>query len=106
LLVGVLNAVSGDSAAIGSDLMKSKLVRKITFTGSTRVGKLLMKQAAETVKRVTMELGGNAPFIVFPDADLKAAAKAVVASRLRNAGQTCICANRTLVHVRMPSDKY
>ena len=70
------------------------------FTGSTRVGKLLIRQSADTVKRVSMELGGNAPFIVFPDADLQAAAAAVVASSLRNAGQTCICANRTLVHVR------
>jgi hypothetical protein len=103
MLAGVLNVVSGDSPTIGSTLMQSDLVRKVAFTGSTRIGKLLMKQAAETVKRVTMELGGNAPFIVFPDADLHAAARAVVASRLRNAGQTCICANRALVHVRRPS---
>lgn len=96
----MLNVVSGDAAAIGETLTASPVVRKIGFTGSTRVGKLLLRQSAETVKRVSMELGGNAPFVVFADADVAAAADALVASGLRNAGQTCVCANRVLVHVR------
>jgi succinate-semialdehyde dehydrogenase / glutarate-semialdehyde dehydrogenase len=97
---GVLNVVSGDAPSIGTEMCTNPNVRKITFTGSTHVGKLLLKQAASTVKRVSMELGGNAPFIVFSDADIEKAADAVVASGLRNAGQTCICANRILVEVR------
>jgi succinate-semialdehyde dehydrogenase / glutarate-semialdehyde dehydrogenase len=90
--------VSGDFKAIGEALLDSPIVRKIGFTGSTKIGKYLMERSAATVKRVSMELGGNAPFIIFDDADLEAAAKAVAASGLRNAGQTCVCANRILVH--------
>ena len=97
---GVLNVVSGDSKSIGEALVSSNTVRKIGFTGSTKVGKYLMERSASTVKKVSMELGGNAPFIVFADADLEAAAKAVVMSGLRNAGQVCIAANRVMVHVR------
>lgn len=81
--------------------MASDVVRKIGFTGSTRVGKMLFAQAADTVKKVSLELGGNAPFIVFDDADLEAAASSLVASAFRNAGQTCICANRVLVQVQV-----
>jgi succinate-semialdehyde dehydrogenase / glutarate-semialdehyde dehydrogenase len=92
--------VSGDAPSIGAELCTNPNVRKITFTGSAHVGKQLLKQAADTVKRVSMELGGNAPFIVFSDADIEKAADAVLASGLRNAGQTCICANRILVAVR------
>ncbi|KIY92518.1 succinate-semialdehyde dehydrogenase (NADP+), partial [Monoraphidium neglectum] len=95
---GALNIVMGDAAAIGQTMMASEEVRKIGFTGSTAVGKTLMAQAANTVKRVSLELGGNAPFLVMEDADLALAAKGVVASALRNSGQTCICANRVLVH--------
>lgn len=133
--LGVLNVVVGDAKSIGDELIKSDEVRKIAFTGSTRIGKLLMAGAASTVKKVSMELGGNAPYIVFPDAgglrwrgggrggfncdavckrmasgatrslipnhaDLKAAASQAAASSHRNAGQTCICTNRVLVHVR------
>ena len=81
-------------------MVQSDLVRKLGFTGSTRVGKQLMAGCAETVKRISMELGGNAPFIVFDDADIPLAAAGVVASAFRNAGQTCICANRIFVQVR------
>lgn len=95
---GVLSVLCGDAPAIGNALLDSDSVRKIGFTGSTRVGKLLMAGAASNVKRVSLELGGNAPFIVFEDADLEQAAAAVVASRFRNAGQTCICTNRVFVH--------
>ncbi|KAI8470576.1 MAG: succinate semialdehyde dehydrogenase [Monoraphidium minutum] len=95
---GAFNVVLGDPAAIGHALMSSEEVRKIGFTGSTAVGKMLMAQAANTVKRVSLELGGNAPFLVMADADLGLAAKGVVASALRNSGQTCICANRVFVH--------
>ncbi|CAL5223342.1 g5844 [Coccomyxa viridis] len=94
---GVLNIVVGDAKAIGDTLMESDTVRKIGFTGSTRVGKLLFAAAAETVKKVSLELGGNAPFIIFDDADVDMAAAGVVASAFRNAGQTCICANRIFV---------
>eukprot|EP00891_Asterochloris_glomerata_P009047 jgi/Astpho2/9047/Aster-02706 len=94
---GVLNIVVGDAKQIGNTLLASPEVRKIGFTGSTNVGKLLMKQAADTVKKVSLELGGNAPFIVFDDADVEQAATTVVTSAFRNAGQTCICANRILV---------
>lgn len=79
--------------------MESDIVRKIGFTGSTRIGKQLMAEAAATVKRVSLELGGNAPFVVFDDADVDAAAAGAVASAFRNAGQTCICANRVFVQV-------
>jgi succinate-semialdehyde dehydrogenase/glutarate-semialdehyde dehydrogenase len=95
---GVINVVPGcRSSAIGNALMESKVVRKISFTGSTEVGKLLMRQAADTVKKVSLELGGNAPFIVFDDADLDAAVVGAMASKFRNSGQTCVCTNRILV---------
>jgi succinate-semialdehyde dehydrogenase / glutarate-semialdehyde dehydrogenase len=96
---GVLNIVTGtDAAAIGGEMTSNPSVRKVTFTGSTAVGKKLMAQCAGTVKKITMELGGNAPFIVFEDADLDAAVVGAIASKFRNTGQTCICANRVLVH--------
>lgn len=95
---GVFNVVTGNnSRAIGGELTANPIVRKLTFTGSTEVGKVLMKQCAETVKKTSMELGGNAPFIVFDDADLDAAVVGAMASKFRNAGQTCVCANRMLV---------
>jgi succinate-semialdehyde dehydrogenase/glutarate-semialdehyde dehydrogenase len=95
---GVFSVVSGsDAPAIGNEMTASKIVRKLTFTGSTPVGKLLMAQCADTVKKTSMELGGNAPFIVFDDADLDAAVIGAMASKYRNAGQTCVCANRILV---------
>ncbi len=94
---GVLNIVTGDAEAIGKELTSNPLVRAITFTGSTRVGKLLMQQSAATVKKVSLELGGNAPFIVFDDADLDMAIEGAIASKFRNMGQTCVCANRILV---------
>lgn len=94
---GVLNIVTGDAEAIGKELTSNPLVRAITFTGSTRVGKLLMQQSAATVKKVSLELGGNAPFIVFDDADLDEAVEGAIASKFRNMGQTCVCANRILV---------
>ncbi len=91
---GVVNIVTGDAAAIGGELTASPLVRKITFTGSTRVGKLLYGQSANTMKRLSMELGGNAPFLVFDDADLDRAVAGAVAAKYRNSGQTCVCTNR------------
>ncbi len=94
---GVINIVTGITAEIGDELTGNPLVRKLTFTGSTPVGKQLMTQCAQTVKRTSMELGGNAPFIVFDDADLDAAVAGAIASKYRNAGQTCVCANRLLV---------
>ena len=94
---GVLNILTGDPAAIGQELLANPTVRKLTFTGSTEVGKLLMRGSADTLKRVSLELGGNAPFLIFDDADLDAAVEAVVACKFRNAGQTCVCANRILV---------
>ncbi len=94
---GVFSVVTGGSAAIGGEMTSNPIVRKLTFTGSTEVGKLLMEQCAGTVKKVSMELGGNAPFIVFDDADLDAAVEGAIASKYRNAGQTCVCANRFLV---------
>jgi len=94
---GVINMVSGDAPAIGEVFTTHPDVRKITFTGSTRVGKLLMAQASGTMKRVSMELGGNAPFIVFDDADIDAAVEGAMASKFRNAGQTCVCTNRLFV---------
>ncbi|WP_417507387.1 NAD-dependent succinate-semialdehyde dehydrogenase [Marinomonas gallaica] len=95
---GVLNVVVGtDAKAIGGVLTGNPIVRKLSFTGSTPVGKLLLSQCAQTVKRTSMELGGNAPFIVFDDADLDAAVEGAIASKYRNAGQTCVCANRILV---------
>lgn len=96
---GVINIIPGrDAGAIGSEFTSNPLIRKISFTGSTRVGKLLIQQCAEDVKRITLELGGNAPFIVFEDADLDAAVAGAIASKFRNAGQTCVCANRFYVH--------
>lgn len=94
---GVVNILTGDAKAIGAAMTKSDIVRKFSFTGSTAVGKLLMKQCADTVKKISLELGGNAPFIVFDDADLDKAVEAAIASKFRNAGQTCICANRIFV---------
>ncbi|MES0041804.1 NAD-dependent succinate-semialdehyde dehydrogenase [Mesorhizobium sp. M0091] len=94
---GVINILTGSAHAIGGELTSNLLVRKITFTGSTDVGKLLLKQAAETVKKVSMELGGNAPFLVFDDADLERAVAGAIAAKFRNAGQTCVCTNRLYV---------
>jgi succinate-semialdehyde dehydrogenase/glutarate-semialdehyde dehydrogenase len=94
---GVFNVVTGDPATVVGTLMKSPVVRKVSFTGSTAVGKLLMRQAADTVKRISLELGGNAPLIVFDDADIDLAVKGAIASKYRNTGQTCVCANRLLV---------
>ena len=94
---GVLNIVTGDPAPIGQELCASPVVRKVTFTGSTEVGRILMRQSADTIKKLSLELGGNAPFIVFDDADLDAAAEGALASKYRNAGQTCVCANRIYV---------
>ncbi|WP_022724104.1 NAD-dependent succinate-semialdehyde dehydrogenase [Rhodopseudomonas sp. B29] len=91
---GVLNIITGDAPAIGRAWTESPTVRAISFTGSTEVGKILMRQAASTVKKVGLELGGNAPFIVFDDADLDAAVEGVITSKFRNMGQTCVCANR------------
>ncbi len=101
LPAGVLNVVTGDAVAIGGELTANPTVRKLSFTGSTEVGKLLMRQCADTVKKVSLELGGNAPFIVFDDADLDAAVEGAMASKYRNTGQTCVCANRLLVHDRV-----
>jgi succinate-semialdehyde dehydrogenase / glutarate-semialdehyde dehydrogenase len=95
---GVINVVTGAASTIGHELTSNPTVRKLSFTGSTEVGKQLMAQCAGTVKKVSMELGGNAPFIVFGDADLDAAVAGVMASKFRNAGQTCVCANRIFVH--------
>jgi len=97
LPAGVFNVITGDAVAIGGELTGNPTVRKITFTGSTKVGKLLARQSADTVKRVSLELGGNAPFIVFDDADLDAAVAGAMASKYRNGGQTCVCVNRLLV---------
>ena len=94
---GVLNMVTGDAAAIGKVLTSHPLVRKVSFTGSTVVGKQLLAQSAGTLKHVSLELGGNAPFIVFADADLDAAVAGALASKYRNSGQTCVCANRVFV---------
>lgn len=91
---GVVNVVTGSASQIGGELTKNPLVRKITFTGSTQVGKLLLKQAANTVKKVSMELGGNAPFIIFDDADIDRAVEGAMAAKYRNSGQTCVCTNR------------
>jgi len=94
---GVINIVTGLPAEIGQQLMTSPIVRKLSFTGSTRVGALLMRGAADTIKKLSLELGGNAPFIVFDDANLDLAVEGVTASKFRNGGQTCVCANRILV---------
>jgi len=94
---GVLNIITGDSKAIGNELCSSPVVRKLSFTGSTETGRTLMRQCADTIKKLSLELGGNAPFIVFDDADLDAAVEGALASKYRNAGQTCVCANRIYV---------
>ena len=94
---GVLNIINGEPNMIGSVLSKHSKIKKITFTGSTRVGKLLMKNASATVKNISLELGGNAPFIIFSDADLDSAVDGLMNAKFRNAGQTCISANRVLI---------
>jgi len=94
---GVFSCVTGGAKEVGGELTSNPIVRKLTFTGSTEIGKLLMEQCAGTVKKVSLELGGNAPFIVFDDADIEEAVKGAIASKYRNAGQTCVCANRILV---------
>src|SRR4051812_28723137 len=94
---GVINILTGDSKAIGNEWCASPTVRKLSFTGSTETGRVLMRQCADTVKKLSLELGGNAPFIVFDDADLDAAVEGALASKYRNAGQTCVCANRIYV---------
>ncbi|WP_325917866.1 NAD-dependent succinate-semialdehyde dehydrogenase [Pseudomonas frederiksbergensis] len=95
--VGVFNVVTGMPVGIGEELTGNPTVRKLSFTGSTAVGRLLMRQSAEHIKRLSLELGGNAPFIVFDDADLEQAVTGIMLSKFRNAGQTCVCANRILV---------
>ena len=94
---GVFSVITGNATAIGGVMTSSPVVRKLSFTGSTRVGALLMRQSADTIKRLSLELGGNAPLIVFNDADLDLAVASAMASKFRNAGQTCVCANRILV---------
>src|SRR5690348_10992795 len=98
---GVLNVITGDAPSIGGEMCANPTVRKVSFTGSTEVGRLLMKQVAPTIKKISLELGGNAPFIVFDDADLDAAADGAMISKYRNAGQTCVCANRFFVHEKV-----
>jgi succinate-semialdehyde dehydrogenase/glutarate-semialdehyde dehydrogenase len=95
---GVFNVITGDAIAIGGVLTSSPTVRKLSFTGSTEVGRILLRQCADTIKKVSLELGGNAPFVVFEDADLDKAVEGVMVSKFRNAGQTCVCANRIFVH--------
>ena len=97
LPAGVLNLVTGPARTVGGELVANPKVRKLSFTGSTAVGKLLMRQCADTLKKLSLELGGNAPFIVFEDTDLEAAVEGALQSTYRNAGQTCVCANRSLV---------
>ncbi|MBL4692265.1 MAG: NAD-dependent succinate-semialdehyde dehydrogenase [Magnetovibrio sp.] len=94
---GVFNVVTGDPVEIGAEMTSNPIVRKVSFTGSTRVGKMLMRQCSDTLKKVSLELGGNAPFIVFDDADVDAAVQGAMASKFRNTGQTCVCANRIYV---------
>lgn len=94
---GVLNVVTGSAGVVGNELTSNPIVRKLSFTGSTEIGKLLMSQCVGTMKKVSMELGGNAPFIVFEDADLDAAVQGAIISKYRNSGQTCVCTNRLLV---------
>lgn len=101
LPAGLLSIVTGKAGAIGGEMTSNALVRKVTFTGSTEIGKELMAQSAATVKKVALELGGNAPFIVFDDADVDAAVEGAVASKYRNTGQTCICTNRFLVQAKV-----
>jgi len=94
---GVINIVTGSAKEIGGEMTSNPIVRKLSFTGSTEIGKLLMQQCAGTVKKVSLELGGNAPFIVFEDADIDAAIEGAIMSKYRNTGQTCVCANRLLI---------
>jgi succinate-semialdehyde dehydrogenase/glutarate-semialdehyde dehydrogenase len=94
---GVFNVLTGDAPTIGKEMCANPTVRKLSFTGSTEVGRILMRQSADTIKKLSLELGGNAPFIVFDDADLDAAVEGAIASKYRNAGQTCVCANRIYV---------
>ncbi len=94
---GVINVITGPASVLGGELTSNPIVRKLTFTGSTEIGKKLMAQCSTTLKKVSLELGGNAPFIVFDDADLDAAVQGAIASKYRNTGQTCVCANRLLV---------
>src|SRR6202042_3991293 len=94
---GVFSVLTGNPKEIGGEMTANPDVRKLTFTGSTEVGRLLMRQSAETIKKLSLELGGNAPFIVFDDADLDAAVEGAIISKFRNAGQTCVCANRLFV---------
>jgi succinate-semialdehyde dehydrogenase/glutarate-semialdehyde dehydrogenase len=94
---GIFNVVTGSATQIGGEMTSNPIVRKLTFTGSTEIGKILLEQCAKTVKKTSMELGGNAPFIVFDDADLDAAVEGAIMSKYRNTGQTCVCANRILV---------
>ena len=101
LPAGVLNVVTGSAQVVGAELTANPTVRKLSFTGSTAIGKQLMRECAGTVKKLSLELGGNAPFIVFDDADLDAAVEGAIASKYRNAGQTCVCANRFLVQDRV-----
>ncbi|MGY5842383.1 NAD-dependent succinate-semialdehyde dehydrogenase, partial [Vibrio cincinnatiensis] len=98
LPAGLLQVVTGDAVMIGQLLTESPLIRKLSFTGSTRVGKILMAQSASNVKKLSLELGGNAPFIVFEDANINAAVEGAMIAKFRNAGQTCVCANRIYVH--------
>src|SRR6185369_14033033 len=98
---GVINVVTGDALAIGAEFTGNDKVKKLSFTGSTAVGKLLMSQCAGQVKKVALELGGNAPFLVLDDADLDAAVAGAIASKYRNTGQTCVCANRFIVQSRV-----
>ena len=94
---GLLSVVTGSASQIGGEMTRNPLVRKLTFTGSTEVGRMLMRQSADTIKKLSLELGGNAPFIVFDDADLDAAVEGAMISKYRNTGQTCVCANRLYV---------
>ncbi len=98
---GVINIITGSAAAIGKELTENPIVKKISFTGSTEVGKVLLKQSASTVKKVSMELGGHAPFVVFEDANIDEAVTGAMQSKFRNSGQTCICANRIFVHEKV-----
>jgi succinate-semialdehyde dehydrogenase/glutarate-semialdehyde dehydrogenase len=95
---GVINILTGEPAVIGTELTANPIVRKLSFTGSTEVGRLLMAQCAPTIKKLSLELGGNAPFIVFDDADIDAAVEGAMMAKYRNSGQTCVCANRLYVH--------
>jgi len=95
---GLLSVITGRAGELGTEMTTNAKVRKVTFTGSTEIGKKLMEQSASTVKKISLELGGNAPFIVFDDADVDAAVEGALASKYRNTGQTCICTNRFLVH--------